>query len=921
MSRQGNGGSGPAGHAPDEVLPAELERLVETVMDASGLPPRDRAEVEAELRDHFRSGLAGGRTRDQLAGAFGDPEAAGRRIGRSRKGRPRRTRGTGEEGWTMRLGTVVRMAKQAARRLARAPGYVALVVLTLALGVGANTAIFSVLHAVLLEDLPYPEPERLVRVYSAPPENPENFNYLRAPTVAAYRSWTEIFEDFGALYTYREQGVDLTDGDRPVRLTAVPVTEGYFETLGVAPLLGRTFTEAETFAPEDDEALTRQTSTAVVVLSNHLWEEHFQADPEAVGRTLRLDDVTYRVVGVLPAGFEAPFGPEADLWMPQNLTPELDNWGNYYLSGVARLAPGVELEQAQDRMTALYHGLAQANPDAGEWSPRLRPLHADLVGDTRRTMLWILAGAAGLVLLTACLNVANLVLARGLTRHRDVAVRAALGSGRRRLVAHILAEQGLLATLGGGLGLVFGWAGVRGLMALAPDALPRITAPELGTSVFLFALAVTGGALLVFGLAPAWRLSRASPAQLLRAGDRSSTGARGSGRIRDGLVVAQVAAALVLVTGGVLLARSFASLRDVPLSVQPEGVLTYEVHLPGARYPEGADRQTFHDRLRERTEALPGVASAGAVSWLPMNGRYHIWGVFVDPDALDGPGEGAGGWTSSDMRFFTGDYFASVGLEVLRGRTPEEVDLEAEPVAWLSAGLADEVFGGLDPVGRLVQAAGTPRRIAGVVEDVPVDARGRVTPHTYIPHEQFSENRNWALIQTVKAQGDASTLLPELRRVLGELDPQLVLYRPRSLDRVVGAARAQDRFATLLMGVFAGLGLILSLVGTYGVLASSVVSRRREIGIRMALGAEPVRVQGMVLRYAATLVVPGIVLGLAGALAGAGTLEGLLFQVEGADPVSYLVTAGLVLVVGGVAAWLPAHRATRVDTVQVLSVE
>jgi len=572
-------------------------------------------------------------------------------------------------------------------------------------------------------------------------------------------------------------------------------------------------------------------------------------------------------------------------------------------------------------VTALYLGLAEAHPDAGAWSPRLRPLHADLVGDTRRAMLWILAGAAGLVLLSACLNVANLVLTRGLSRHRDVAVRAALGSGRRRLVAHVLAEQALLAALGGGVGLAFGWVGVRGLMALAPDALPRIAAPELGLSVFLFALAVTAGALLVVGLAPAWRLSRASPAQLLRAGDRSSTGSRGTGRVRDGLVVAQVAAALVLVTGGVLLARSFASLRDVPLPVEPDGVLTFEVHLPDARYPEGRDRQTFHDGLRERTEALPGVRSAGAVSWLPVNGRYHIWGVFVDPDAPEGADEGGGGWHSSDMRFFTGAYFSSVGLEVLRGRTPAEVDLEAEPVVWLSAGLAEEVFGGLDPVGRIVQATGTPRRVVGVVEDVPVDARGRVTPHTYVPHEQFSDNRNWALIQTVKSHGGPSALLPELRRVLAELDPQLVLYRPRSLEGVVGAARAQDRFATLLMGVFAGLGLVLSLVGTYGVLAGSVLSRRREIGIRMALGAEPGRVRGMVLRYAARLVVPGVLLGLAGALAGAGALEGLLFRVEGADPVSYLVTAGLVLVVGLLAAWLPAHRATRVDTVQVLSVE
>ncbi|HEX9887381.1 MAG TPA: ADOP family duplicated permease [Longimicrobiales bacterium] len=910
---------------PRKRLPDAIEALLGEVLDAAGLELHERSQVEADLRAHFEDGLTAGVDAGELARRFGDPAQAGRRIASARRGADRSgdgSQGTGR--WWMNWMEMWTEARRAARSLARAPGFAAVVVLTLALGVGANTAIYTVLEAVMMRPLPYRTPERLVRVYEAPPDRPPEYSdlYLRAPTVAAYRTWSDVFESFGALYTYRELGVDLTGGERPVRLTVVPVTQGYFETLGVKPVLGRTFLEEETLGqPGDGAAAVRGSVVPVVILSNRLWEELFQADPAALGRTVRLDDLPYEVVGVMPPDFEDPFGPDADAWIPQDLTGNLTNWGNFYLSGIGRLPEGLTLEAAQQRATTRYGHLAEANPDAGDWGPILVPLHADVVGATRRTMLLILAGAAGLVLFTACLNVANLVLARGLGRGRDVAVRSALGSGRGRIAATVLMENALLAGAGGALGLLLGWGGVRGLLLLAPGALPGTTQPVLGTGVFVFALAATAVALLTFGLAPALRLARTAPAEVLRTSDRAATSGRTARRVRDGLVLVQVAVALVLVAGATLLTRSFTALMGVPLTVEPAGVLTYEVNLPVARYPEGSDRHAFHERLHTRVASLPGVEAAGAVSWLPVSGRYHIWSFYWDPEDPTATSSGDDNWYGSDIRIIAGDYFESVGLEVLRGRSPSDVDLEAEPVAWLSRTAVDDVFGDVDPLGQRIRVAGGPRLVVGVVEDVPVDARGRATRHTYVPHAQYADDRNWALIQTVRAQGDLGALRERIGGELRGLDPDLVLYRPRPFTEVVGRSRAQDRFATVLMGSFAVLALLLSLVGTYGVVAGSVASRRREIGIRMALGADAGRVRAMVLRHAAAVTLPGVVLGLALAAAGARLLDSLLFGVESWDPVAYGVAVLVFLAVGLVSGWLPARRATRVDAAAALSSE
>lgn len=809
--------------------------------------------------------------------------------------------------------------RRAARTLARAPGFTALVVATLALGIGANTAVFTVLDAVLLAPLPYSRPDRLVRVYAKDLEDGGD-NFLPGPVAVAYAGWNDVFEDFGVLYSYRETGADLTDGDRPERVITSNVDGGFFDALGVEPLLGRTFREEESMTSGEDAS--KRVGAPSAVLSYGLWQRLFGSDRGVLGRTIHLDGTAYQVVGVMPQGFTNPFGSPPDLWLPQDLVGRWNSWGNFYLSGVARLRDGVTPEQAQARVDVLADGLRAQEPDMGDWGVAVRSLRDDIVGDQRRTMLWILAAAVGLVLLSACVNAGNLVLARNLSRGRDLAVRGALGSGRRRLVLHLLAESALLAVIGGALGVLVGWTGVRALLSLAPDALPRLVTPTLSGRLLVVAGAATTAALALFGLAPALRLSRTAPAQRLRGGRGESEGATLK-RIRAGLVVTQVAVALVLVVGAGLLTRSFARLRAVDLGVNGDGVLTFEVHLPQSRYPDGASRQAFHQALDRRLEGLPGVVSAGAASWLPVNGRYHSWGVLplgrdFDPESSSVDEDN---WFTSDVRVVEGDYFETLGIQVVRGQPLDELDPGGPKVVWVNERAAADIFGEENPIGEQLYAGNEPRRVVGVVENVANDPHGGSFRETYIPHAQFADDRNWALIHTVRTRGDLGDLQAEVRRELAQLDPVLVLYRPRPFRAFLATARAEDRFATTLMGTFALLALALSAIGTYGVLANAVLRRRREIGIRMALGADAGAVRGMVLRSASAMLVLGAVLGTAGAWVGSRWLQSLLFGVTPDDPLVWGGGVTLLLGFGVLAAWLPARRATRVDPARTLGAE
>jgi len=904
--------------AGSERLPDRLEAVIRSVMDTAELDfTAGRGEVERELRAHFEDGLAAGASVEELADRFGDPETAGRRIARTRPRAEARNRGQLGRWWmsVSEWGTEV---TRAVRRLRRAPGFTAIVVLTLALGVGVNAAIFTVLNAVLLEDLPYADPDRLVRVYDLDDDMDLN-DFLQGPVVSEYRRWDDVFSDLAAMYTYREVGADLTDGDVPQRVNVLDVSAGYFATLGRRPALGRTFEDHESYGVGEADAEEDGDLARVAVLSHRLWRDRFAESRDVLGQSVELDGFSYEVIGVMPAGFRDPIGTQADLWRPQDMRPGGSNtFGNFYLTAIARLRDGVTVKAAQERMLTLGAVFAESEPLMGMHRATIRPLQDDLVGETRQTMLWILAAASALVLLTACVNVANLLFARGLGQDRALALRSALGSGRGRLIAGILLENGILATMGGALGLVFGWIGLRGLLGIAPDALPGVTEVTFGIPVFLFALSVTGVALLVFGLTPALRMSRTAPAEVLRSGDRASTIGKFVRRLRDGLVIVQVAAALVLVTGAALLTRSFDALLDVPLGVDSEGVFTFEVHLPGARYPEPLQRVRFHEALQERVSALPGVDAVGATSWLPVNGRYHSWGFYWDPENPDRSNDDA--WRGTDVRTIQGDYFASMGIAIVRGEAPATIDFEAEQVAWINERIAETLMPDVDPLEQSIWLAGAERRVAGVVADVPWSTRGDVSFKSYVPHVQ-ADDRNWALIQTVRASGDLGQLQETIRSELRAIDPALVLYRPQTYEAVLNSVRAQDRFATMLMGAFGLLALTLSLVGTYGVLAGTVAGRTREIGIRMALGADGESVRKLVLSYAARLTIPGVALGLLGAWVASRWIQALLFGIGAGDPLTYVAAVGIFAAVGALAAWIPARRATMVDTIQVLSAE
>ncbi len=822
----------------------------------------------------------------------------------------------------MSMGEGVRELARAVRSLRRAPGFTLLVVLTLGLGVGANTAVFTVLDAVLLEPLPYPEAERLVRLEDVEiGEGQGGFGYLRAPVVAAQMEWGDVFEGVGTLYTYRELGADLTTDDGAVRLITQRVSHGYFETLGIAPRLGRAFLREESFLPEPGYA-----GAPVAVLSEGLWQRHFDGQSGALGETIELDGIRYEVVGVMPAGFEDPMGGATDVWLPQNLTEGGSNsWGNFYLTAIARLRPGLSREAAQSRLDALSARLAEANEGYDGWKTVIHPLQAQIVGPTRTKLLWILAVAVALILVSACVNVANVVFARSLSRQREVTVRGALGSGRGRLVLHLFSESVLLAAMGAVAGVALGSVGIRALLALAPDALPAVATPRLSSRVFFFGLASALGALLIFGLLPALRISATSPGATLRGGGRTGTQSRRLARIRGGLVVTQVGVAVLLVAGSGLLLKSFLALQGAPLGFDDGDVWTVEVHLPTSRYPTGAERHDVHQRFQRQVAALPGVAAAGAVQWLPGNGRFNTWGLAWVGEGWNGEWEGQDErWIGTDVRVIAGDYFESMGIRAVRGAEWREPSPDDPPVIWVNQAMTEHPdLGGVDPVGQLVAVGNEVRRIVGVVENTAHDPRGATSVKTYIPHAQFSEDRNWPLIQTIRLQPGVQvrTVREGIEGALAGIDAQLVLYRPRSMASLLDGVRAQERFAALLMTTFAGLALALAAVGAYGVLAGNVARRRREIGIRMALGAQPDSVRAMILGSAIRLSVFGVALGTGGAWYGARWLEVLLFEVRPNDPVVLIGAALTILGLGAVAGWLPARRATRVDPAIALVAE
>jgi putative ABC transport system permease protein len=805
-------------------------------------------------------------------------------------------------------------SRQAFRALLQRPGFAAVTVLTLALGIGATTAVFTVLNSVVLRPLPFEHPDRLVRIYEGSADAPQATNYVSGTDFLDFRAGLSSLEAVAALHNYREYGVTLTAMGGARRLTALPVTAGFFEVYGVRPVIGRTF------STEDEEPAAR-----VVVLSGRLWRSLWNGDPRAVGRSIELDGVTWTVIGVMPEWFHATVGGDADLWVPHDcrtaeyVSPVASTiWNsrsNSYLSVIGRLADGVSLARAQSQLTILMQGLADQYPQTnGRRVAQLVPLYDDVVGNSR-TMLAVLMGAAGLVLLLACVNVATVYVARNLGRERELAVRSALGSSRVRLVQRLVVESLLVALAGGVAGLAFAFWGVKAVVGLMPDSLPRTTEIAPDATVLVFAAAATVLTVLVFGLAPALKFTAPDIEQCLRGTSRAATGGRRITSTRNLLVASQVTLAVMLLIGAGLLMRSFAKLQAVDLGIAPQHATTFEVHLPDAWYPEAASQVAFHQALDERLAQLPGVTAAGAVSRLPITGRYNSWGYrYTDAD-------GNRTWGNADFRIIEGDYFEALDIHLVAGRTFARTDGPAsQPVAIINQATATATFADADPLGREIDVDGVPRRIVGVVRNVAYDPRGNISPKVYLPHAQYVD-RNWNLTHVVATSTERPDLPRLLRSELAALNPNLVVHNVRSWNEVAGAAIAGSRFTLLLMTIFGVVAISLAAVGIYGVLAYSVEQRTRELGIRMALGADRRLVRWSVVRHGAALTGIGIAAGLLGAAALSRILASMVFQVSVRDPVTFVVAPLALALVALAAGYLPARRATLVDPVEAMRQE
>ena len=852
------------------------------------------AETRAEIDEHVELLAA----RYQRAGMTpADAHAAARRqFGNIVLAREEVYRLNGI-GW---IDEIAQDFRDAVRQVRRNPGYATVVAATLAVGIGGTTAVFSVLHAVLLAPLPYEEPGRLVRIYQAEPGRPETRHYLTGAHFSMLREHAASFESVAALYTYSEVGRDLVVGGEPRRIRVLAVTSDYFVTLRLR-VRGPAF-------DRHDEAGTRR-----VVLSAALWRAAFRGDETIVGRTILLSGEPYEIAGVAPDGFDDPIGGAFDAWIPYELAGDTNEQNNS-LTAIARLRAGVSLQHAGAELEALSRSMRDRWPGVRLSGVVAFPLQEDLVADARAP-LHVLLLAVVLVLLVACVNVANLALARSTSRVHEFATRAAIGAGMRRLVRQCFAESLLLGSLGGVLGLGVAAIGILILKRFGDNTVPRLDEVALDPVVLQFAALATIVTAVAFGTAPAVRLARVAPIDALREQSRSTTGTRGHGRLRMGLAAAQLALALTLLVGAGTLVASFHRLQQVDLGIRVEDVLTFDVNLPSIRY-NAQRRAEFQEELPRRLEALPGAIAAGAISFLPTTGQYHGWTTNV----LSGPR--AGTWISTgtgfniQQRTISGNLFEALGIPILAGRAFDGRDTPEAPLRVIvSANFAEAAFPGI-PFDRVIGhriAAGGRRsaEIIGVVGNTTTTAYGRPAVVVYHPHRQFAANRNWAMTHVVASSRQPPDVLRDVRRTVAALDSELVVHRAASMTDVVGRGSRRDAFALVLMASFAGVSLLLAALGLYGVLAFAVRQRTPEIGIRLALGATGQQVRALVLRQASGVLGIGLAIGTVGAFALAQSMTTVLFQPSPWDPRIFAAAIAVLTATGFTAAWLPARRASR----------
>ena len=797
-------------------------------------------------------------------------------------------------GWFERLLQDVRYG---ARTLRRSPGFTIVALSTLALGIGATTAMFTVVHAVLLRPLPYPRSDRLVRIA---------YDYPKSPFITeggiSDRQWVDArsrYRMFTRVAAFTPGLVTLTNAGDPVRLQEASVAAGLFETLGITPALGRTF-------GRDDELVGGE---PVVILGDALWRERFGADSNVVGRPITLDGVRHTVLGVMPQGFAYPL--DARLWRPLRLQLAPNRF--QILSVIGRLRDGATRAQALAELDAL----AAADRARDSMVARVTPLKDTVVGDVTRSLL-VFAGAVGLVLLIACTNVANLLLMRATTRRREMAVRAALGAGRRRLVRQLVTESALLWVGAGVAGAGIAVAGVRALLALAPAGrIPRHGEIGVDAVALAFALVVSLGTGLIFGLIPALRATGSSVRDALAASARTMTGR--DGRLRGALVMAEIAFALVLLTGAALMMESFIRLRRVELGFRPEGLASLTVDLPDATYQSAPAMQAAHEAVLDRLEKIRGVTSAAAVNFIPLGGPMIRGDIKVDGRTLPPS------YLVAKPSVSPG-YFRTMGIRLRLGREFTAQDAASSPhVVIVSESVARQIWPDLSPIGQRISNKDVPGpgdwlTVVGVVDDVgqtSIDVHRE--PAIYQPIQQLTQTFFLGHMSfIVRAVGDPALLLPMMRRALRDVDPNQPIGSIGTVESAISATVAEPLFQARLIGAFSIVALVLAAIGIYGVVAYSVAERTREIGIRVALGAGRGDVVGMVLRRLLVLLVPGVALGVAGALATTRVLSSLLFEIRPDDPATFISVAVLLAAVAIVAGMMPARRASRVDPLVAL---
>ena len=807
------------------------------------------------------------------------------------------------------------------RLFLRRPAVALAAVLSLALGIGANTAIFSVLHRVVLNPLPYDDPDRLVIVWETRADNVERWV---AP--ANFVDWRRDSRSFASLAAFDEFAPTLSGRSEPERLRALGASGTFFTTLGRTAAMGRTL------LPSDDEP----GAESVAVLSDGLWKRLFGASPDILGRTLLLDGRSYTIVGVMPQGFESPLQAGIEVWLSGDRgVPRTFPFGgdltavrdSHIIYVVARLAPGVTREAAQHELSAMMIELARRYPDTNAGlGVNVKPLHQSVVGNVSG-LISLLQVAVAMMLLIACANVAHLLLGQAAGRQGEMSTRVALGAGRGRLIRQLLGETLVVAIPGGVLGLLLAVWGLDALVALAPRGLPRLQEIAIDPIVLAFTTSITLGTAALFGLGPALTLARQGALANAHASFRL-TGGRGVRRWHHAIVVTELALAQVLLVGAGLLLASFVATQRVPLGFATDGRVAADLSLAPEKYlrpiTEGefaidpALKLQFVRAVLERVQAAPGIRAAAAAFTSPLTGAPNR-GISIGGR----PPKPAGEEDASDFQLITPDFFKAVGVTLVRGRSFNDGDRNnTTPVAVINQAFADRFFPGEEPIGRVVQFGGrAAHEIVGVVADMRYRfLESPADPTFYIPITQNAER--WPFLSfTVWADGDAAATTAVLREAIRTADPNQAITRIRSYDEIVSTALAARRFNTLLVVVFAGAALLLAAVGTYGVMAYAVSTRTRELGVRAALGAGPQQLLRLVVGQGVTLTAMAVALGIAGGLFGARLMASMLFEVTPRDPQTYAAVAGLLALVALVATWVPARRAIRVNPISALREE